>query len=349
MFFPIPIRGLLPAGAGLLIAIACGADEFRPTGRLHYDFVGLDTNLGEDSDAEFRRLRTGFLAGFGGDWELKGEVEWDADEADPLYDGLTEAWLAWHPGDGWTIKAGKQTAFFTLEGSTSSNELLTTERSNVSNNLWFPVLFIPGVSAAWKEGGRLLYAGVFSGGSRSPEFGDFDGSAFGILRAEQSISDRFDWDEAVVGFHAVFQDPDPDNTFTRPNQRVFSLNFRGREGPWHLQGDLARSAGYGDQPDLTGLVLMPAFDIDASWQLVARATAIASDGPGGIRPGRYESRITSERGDRFGEIYLGVNRYFNGHKMKWQAGLSRFELENLADGSGGYEGWNFSSGIRISW
>lgn len=199
-----------------------------------------------------------------------------------------------------------------------------------------------------KTATRLLYAGVFPGGARSPEFGDFDGSAFAILRAERDFGERLEIDEAVLGIHAVFQDPDPDNTFTRPNQRVFSLNFRGREGPWHLQGDLARSAGYDGQPDLTGLVVMPAFDIDESWQLVARATAIASEGPGGVRAGRYESRIDADRGDRFAEIYLGVNRYFNGHKLKWQAGVSRFELENLA-GGGDHQGWNFSSGIRISW
>lgn len=323
--------------------------RLRLVGRLHYDYVNLDTNLGDDYYAEFRRLRSGFRADLAGGFELRGEIEMDPDEAAPLYDGLTEAHLAWRPDDHWTFKAGKQTAFFTLEGSTSSNELLTVERGSLSNNLWFPLLFIPGASAAWKDGERLLFAGVFSGGSASPEFGDFDGSVFTILRAEQDFGKQTGSDEAVLGLHAVFQDPDPDNTFTRPFSQIYSLNFRGREGPWRVQSDLARGQGSGGQTDLTGLVLLSSYDLDEDWQLVARVTWIDSDGPGGIRPGRYESRITPDRGDQSEELYAGVNRYFRGHRLKWQAGASCFKLHGLATAGGDYEGWSFFSGLRISW
>lgn len=320
----------------------------RSTGRIHYDFVNLDTDLGDQDYAEFRRFRTGFLATFAGGWELKGEVDLDPNQAEPLYSGLAEAWVAWHPDADWTLKAGKQTAFFTLEGSTSSNELLTLERGNLVNNLGFPLIFMPGLSLAYKEGPQLWYAGLFSGGSRSPEFGDFDASGFALLRTERDLAERFDLDEAILGLHAVFQDPDPSNTFTRPNQQVFSLNFRGREGPWRLQGDLARSHGYDGQSDLTGLVLMPVYDLSPSWQLVARATLLESDDPGGIRPGRYERRLSPVRGEHYGELYLGVNHYLQGQRLKWQAGISRFQLGDL-EGGGDYEGWNFTSGIRMHW
>jgi phosphate-selective porin OprO/OprP len=331
-----------PREEGLLRGLAL-------TGRLHYDYVNLDSNLGGEDFVEFRRLRSGFRAALPSRWELKAEVEFDPNEAEPFYDGLTDAYLAWRPADSLTFKMGKQPAFFTLEGATSSNELLTMERSNLANNLWFPQLFIPGVTVESKADGSLFFAGLYSSGGASPEFGDFEGSGFALLKAERDLEDQLGGDEAIVGLHGVFQDPDPDNTFTRPHGQVYSLNFRYREKPWRFQGDLARSRGSGDQPDLTGLVLMPAYDLDESWQLVARATMLRSDAPGGLRLARYENRITSERGDRFEEIYLGLNRYINGHKLKWQTGVSYAKLHDLATSGGDYEGWTCSSGIRLSW
>lgn len=319
------------------------------TGRLHYDYVNLDSNLGDAEFAEFRRLRSGFRATLPEGWELKGEVDFDANDADPFYEGLTDAYIAWRPADTLTYKLGKQAAFFTLEGATSSNELLTMERSNVSNNLWFPALFMPGATVESKDDGRLFFAGLYSSGGASPEFGDFDGSVFVLLKAERDFANRLGSEEAVLGLHGVFQDPDPDNTFTRPHGQVYSLNFRYHDRPWRFQSDLARSQGSGDQPDLTGLVLMPAYDIDESWQLVARATMLRSDETGGVRLARYDNRITAERGDRFEEIYFGLNRYLNGQKLRWQTGLSYARLHDLAKSGGDYEGWTFSSGIRLGW
>lgn len=331
-----------PRETGLLRGLAL-------TGRLHYDYVNLESNFDDEEFSEIRRLRSGFRAALPDGWELKSELELDANEADPLYDGLTEVSLAWRPADTLTFKIGKQPAFFTLEGATSSNELITMERSNLANNLWFPQLFIPGASVETKSHGGVFFAGLFSSGGASPEFGDFDGSGFALLKAERDLADHLGGEEAVVGLHAVFQDPDPDNTFTRPHGQVYSLNFRYREKPWRFQSDLAHSQGYGGQSDLTGLVLMPAYDLNESWQLVARATLLGSDGPGGLRLARYENRITDERGERFEEFYLGLNRYFNGHKLKWQTGVSYAKLHDLVPSGGDYEGWTCSSGIRLSW
>jgi phosphate-selective porin OprO and OprP len=319
------------------------------TGRLHYDYVNLDSSTGGDEFTSFRRVRTGFRATLPRGWEVKTEVEFDLNDADPLYDGLTDAYLAWRPDPAWTFKVGKQAAFFTLEGATSSNELITMERSNLANNLWFPALFIPGVTGEHALGDRRLFAGLYSGGGATPEFGDFDGSVFALLKVEEDFADRLRADEAILALHAVIQDPDPDNTFTRPHGEVFSVNFRYREGPWRLQTDLARSHGSFDQPDLTGLVLMPGYDISEAWQIIARATFIDSDGPGGIRLARPENRLTTDRGDRYGDYYLGLNRYFHGHKLKWQTGVSYHHLHDLATSGGDHRGWTYSTGIRISW
>jgi phosphate-selective porin OprO and OprP len=319
------------------------------TGRLHYDYVNLDANVGEAEIAAFRRARTGFRARLFGQWELNGEVDLDLNEASPLYVNMANAYLQWRPTDRWTFRAGKQPVFFTLEGSTNSNELLTLERSNLTTNFWFVPPFIPGLSADHIVKDYHFTAGLFSGGSASPEFGDFDGSVFGVFKAGRDFAKELDAAEGVLALHWVVQDPDPNNTFTRPHEHISSVNFRFKKGPWGWQGDLARSLGAFDQSDLTGLVLMPYLDLDKQWQLVARATFLESDEPDGIRPGRYESRLSTERGDHFQDFYAGLNRYLRGHQLKWQSGVSYTRLDDSEDDSGDYAGWSYSSGIRLSW
>lgn len=318
------------------------------TGRLHYDYVHLEADVGDEELWGFRRVRTGLRARLYEHWELNGEVEWDLNDADPLYDSLTNVHLVWRPTAEWTFRAGKQGAFFTMEGATSSNELLTLERSNLANNLWFPSLFIPGVTAEYAKDEHRFTAGLFSGGSASPEFGNFDGSVFGLFTAGRDFADELDATEAILALHWVVQDPDPKNTFTRPHEQVASINFRYEKDRWGWRGDLSRSLGSFDEADLTGLVLMPYLNLNEQWQVVARATFLESEGADGIRLARYENRLSSERGDSFEDFYLGLNRYFKGHQLKWQSGVSHTRLRDSYTGAG-YEGWGCSSGIRISW
>jgi hypothetical protein len=40
---------------------------------------------------------------------------------------------------------GKQAVNFTMDGSTSSKELIAIDRSNLTNNLWFTEEYLPGV------------------------------------------------------------------------------------------------------------------------------------------------------------------------------------------------------------
>ena len=314
------------------------------TGRLHFDYVDLADEGGRYRDAEMRRSRAGFRLGLLDHWELKAEVDFDLNEADPAYLRLTDAHLRWHPNDRLSLKIGKQATFFTLEGATSSNQLLTLDRSSLSGSLWFSQSLIPGIVLEYDDGPWRHAAGIYTGGSASPEFGDFDGSAFGLWRIARDISGALDADEALLGLHYVYQDPDHLNTFTIPQQHIASLNFRYRSGHWGLQTDLIASAGSLDQPDHVGALAMPYYDLSEHWQLVARASFVTGDGEGGVRLPYHERRVSPERGESARELYLGVNRYFRGHQCKWQTGIQHTRLT----GGSGYEGWGVATGIRIS-
>jgi phosphate-selective porin OprO/OprP len=69
----------------------------------------------------------------------------------------------------------------------------------------------------------------------------------------------------------------------------------------------------------------------------------------GVYPIRYESFVTPGRGDRSQEYYLGLNRYFYGHKLKWMLAVEHAQMHDAAADGGAYSGWGFTSGFRVSW
>ena len=65
--------------------------------------------------------------------------------------------------------------------------------------------------------------------------------------------------------------------------------------------------------------------------------------------GRYEREIVGDKGDQYSEFYLGANYFFYGQKLKWQNGLQYGKMKDTVGDGGRYEGWAFTSGIRIYW
>ena len=67
------------------------------------------------------------------------------------------------PSDSLSLTVLKQSAGFNLDGATSSTKLLTMQRNNLSNNLWFTREYFIGISAEGDDGRRWSYkAGLFS-------------------------------------------------------------------------------------------------------------------------------------------------------------------------------------------
>src|SRR6186713_2917381 len=99
--------------------------EVRFTGRFHGDVYHLDSDAGYDQDWIVRRWRAGMKIQFLKDFTAHVEVDFSPQQPTPLYTRLTDAYLAWKPMEAFKLTVGKHSAKFTLDGSTSSNELLT--------------------------------------------------------------------------------------------------------------------------------------------------------------------------------------------------------------------------------
>lgn len=319
------------------------------SGRFQVDQAYVDSGEEKHSETNLRRMRLGAKVRFLDAWQFHAEAEYDPQDGEPVYQRLTDVYVAWSPNGAVAITVGKHGAAFTMDGMTSSKELLAIDRSNLANNIWFTEEYIPGISVEGEISRWRYNAGVFSSGGRDRGFGDSDGGEFVLGTVGYDFAERLGADEAVLSVNLIDNDPHPDNGFTRPLENVTSVAFAFESGAWGVRSDVSAARGYLGQSDLEGLMIMPFYDLSDSVQLVVRYTRVDSDDVNGVRFGRYENEITSGRGDEYREAYLGVNYYWYGHKLKLQTGLQYADMRDRALDGGAYTGWSWTTGFRISW
>ena len=319
------------------------------SGRAQGDYAWYDADEGDYDDLRWRRFRFGFTSELGQQLTLRLEGDFDLNNSPgDLYNRLTDAHLDWQVTPDATVKVLKHSAGFTLDGATSSKKLLTPERNNLTNNLWFTAEYFTGLSFSSGAGQRWKYrAGLFSSDD-SDEIGFSDGGYFILLTGSLDLSADLALDTAKTTLHYVYNDKDPEAN-TRDFDHVVSLSTDWRQGALGLRTDFSAGRGYYRQSDLLGVVLMPYYAITERWQLVARYTFIDSDDEHGIRLNRYDSSISDGRGDRYNEYFGGINLFLYGHKLKWQTGLRYTSMNDHAGNSGDYDSWGLITGLRVSW
>lgn len=319
------------------------------TGRYHQDFAVVDADQGDDTEWNVRRVRLGPRITFLRNFLFHTEVEVNPQERDPFYLRLTDAYVAWSRNPALTITLGKHSVPFTQEGATSSRELLTIDRSNLANNIWFGQEYMPGLSVSGRKNAWTYRGSVYSSGAANREFGEFNGGVFTIAVLGYDFAKQLGVREAVVTGNYLYQQPDANNTFTRRYEHITSMNFRLAEGRWGVRGDLSTAVGYLGQRDVWSFMLMPFFNATENLQFVARYTLVDSDGNNGVAIPTYENRVARGSGDEYNEGYLGVNYYFYGHRLKLQSGVQFADMKDEANDGGAYSGTSWVTGLRVGW
>ena len=323
--------------------------RFALSGRAQAEWVYYDADQGDYDDSLWRRFRFGFKADVAGNWTAHLEGDFDLNKSiDDSYQRLTDAYIAWSPGNNWKIKGLKHSAGFTLDGYTSSRKLLTPERNNLSNNLWYTDEYFTGLSAAGECRENLHCSlGVYST-EDSDEISQLEAGFFTLLSMGHDFGPALGQDKLMLrGFH-VYNNQDG-NAATPEYRHIASLISEWESGDWGLWADISAGWGYDGQSNVTGIVAMPFYYMTPRQQAVFRFTWIHSDDDNGIRVGRYENEIISGRGDEYREWFAGFNWFFYGHKLKWQNGLQYTEMDDNDGGDGEYQGWGFASVVRIYW
>ena len=321
--------------------------KFAITGRLQADYHSFENDVdgSSDDDSQWRRLRFGFKASLLGGITLHSEANMNLNRPEPLYRNLTDTYLSWSTDSGMKFKVGKQSAPFTLHGSTSSKKLYTLERGKIARNIWFPNEYFTGASISGSRENWDYLAGIYSS-DEGPEFDEaFDYGTFGLLSITYNFEESDSFDESLVRFDFMVQEEDPLNQ-TPDHKNAFSIVTKLKKGKLNFWGDLSFSSGYGTQSDVWGIQLMPFYDFTDQLQGVFSYTHVESEDSQDVDVTRYE-RDLAGRGDQMQEYFVGINYFFYGHKLKWQNAIQYTEMDNL--GTQEYEGWGYTSGLRISW
>jgi phosphate-selective porin OprO and OprP len=319
------------------------------TGRFQHDLAMVEADEGDWRESNIRRVRFGARVTMFRDFLVHTEMEVNPQERNPFYLRLTDAYVAWQKNPKAIITVGKQSIPFTQEGATSSRELLTIDRSNLANNIWFTQEYMPGISVSGRSAPWIYRGGLYTSGAMNREFGRFNGAMFTLALVGYDFAKALGVREAVLTGNYLYQHPDANNTFTKRFEHIATVHFRLEEPKWGLRTDVSNTAGYLGQRDILGVMLMPYYNATGRLQFVYRYTYLDSDGPNGLALAAYESRVVRGSGDRYTESYAGVNYYFYGHRLKLQSGVQFADMRDSANDGGAYSGTSWVTGFRIGW
>lgn len=313
--------------------------------RYHTHMASVDSDQGASADWETRRLRFGVNAEFLRQFELRNE--WNAtgldDELrDPAVANIDTLFLSWKPSKAFQTTLGKHKAPLTQEFRTSSNELLFTERSVLTQS----VMTIErhwGLSAKGNDGPWSWLAGVWAGTFRGDynQWYDDEGPAFGLASLGYDFGgEGSDWEKALLSLQ--YAHSGEVGAITPEFEDVLSLNFEGEAGRWSLNSDLL--AGWGDR-GVVGIQVTPGYFLTENLQAVARLEYADGDANTLSRRLRYERLVSpAGAGDRSTSVYLGLNYYLDGHHAKLMLGAESVDLEDHAGDGGEFAGWTCTAG-----
>lgn len=285
-------------------------------------------------------------------------------DLDPFYRQIYDLTLTYAPSDAVNIGIGKYKANnFGIEQLTSSKEILTFERSLLSN------LLFPGELTGARFNGKKdhwIYAlGLYSG-DITPEFSDFEtgtviqaslGYDFHEELGIEKALVKIDWQHSNDARNGLNVGDEPRVSATSSGLYTNSFSFNGtfEQGKWGLYTDLLGANGRGTTGDVWGIILIPSYYLTDGLQLVARYQYAHGDNDGLRLQSRYE-RLTAPpvgtltdggRGENYHAFYLGLNYYLYGHKLKLMAGAEYHTMDNGNDAGGKFDGITGLAGVRM--
>lgn len=296
-------------------------------GRYQGQYFTIDADDDGDADGfETRRLRLGLDTYFSPALRLGFDLNLNTDGKEPFVDDFDYLALDWKLGAATKLSLGKlRRKPLTREDSTSSNAILTVERSLAANSV--APGNIGGVYVAHERGDWSLGAGVLTGGLDDElELPDGDGGMALQINVGRPLNQHTEW---RVDY--LLNEGDADDDALEPFRHVLSLNSESQWGPLNLQTDLILAdslrSGSGD---LVGVVLLPSLAVTSKLTGVLRYTYLSSSEDDGVRLGsRYERRpdtLGDERGKEYHAFYAGANYLIYGNKLKFMVGLEHARL-----------------------
>ncbi|MCB1275465.1 porin [Prosthecobacter sp.] len=306
-------------------------------------------------DFEVRRFRVGFKSKLmDGNGKLEGQIDINAN-FNEFYGRIYDLLFEYSFSPALNVGFGKRKAFFSLEHSTSSKEILTIERALLTN-----ALFTSQYTGVWGYGkaGNWLWETALFAGDDEREFTTFNGGAIIQAGIGYDLADATGFDRANISLD--YQKATEDTTVNGSSfagapalyafESAWSLNSTWEKGRWALGTDILHGHGRAPQGDVFGVVILPSVFVAKGLQLVGRYQYANGQNDGLRLASRYDRlapfTTNGGRGEVYHGFYFGANYYLYGNKLKLMTGIEYVDMNGGGNG-GDYKGWTWSSGLRM--
>jgi phosphate-selective porin OprO/OprP len=298
-----------------------GLQELWVLGRYHGHYHDNDGSHGQDSGFESRRIRLGFQATMFDRLTVHAQAISGSD-FEPAYNGFTELWVRWQFAESLNLTVGQQKHRFTHDRNVSSRYLSFMERSMFTNMMGLD--YTPAVTLSGRIDKLDYYAGVFSNSAGTDMWQSFteldSGSSF--LAAVTYDLGHFLGAE-TASFYGGYLHSEAHANAT--NLTRFDDALAGAiiftDGPAAFVAELTAGFG-GARGDAIGLNLQPSYFLTDTLEVVSRyQIASSSQATGLSSQRRYERLAGMGNGDAYQAVYLGLNHYIAGHRLKLLTGM----------------------------
>ena len=298
-----------------------GLQELWVLGRYHGHYHDNDGSHGQDAGFESRRIRLGFQATMFDRLTVHAQAISGSD-FEPAYNGFTELWVRWQFAESLNLTVGQQKHRFTHDRNVSSRYLSVMERSMFTNMMGLD--YTPAVTLSGRVDKLEYYAGIFSNSAGTDMWQSFteldSGSSF--LAAVTYDLGHFLGAETASFYGGYLHSEAHANAtnLTRFDDALAgALIFT--DGPAAFVAELTAGFG-GARGDAIGLNLQPSYFLTDTLEVVSRyQIASSSQATGLSSQRRYERLAGMGNGDAYQAIYLGLNHYIAGHRLKLLTGM----------------------------
>ncbi len=298
-----------------------GLQELWVLGRYHGHYHDNDGSNGQDAGFESRRIRLGFQATMFDRLTVHAQAISGSD-FEPAYNGFTELWVRWQFAEALNLTVGQQKHRFTHDRNVSSRYMSFMERSMFTNMMGLD--YTPAVTLSGRVDKLDYYAGVFSNSAGTDMWESFteldSGSSF--LAAVTYDLGHFLGAETASFYGGYLHSEAHANAtnLTRFDDALAgALIFT--DGPAAFVAELTAGFG-GARGDAIGLNLQPSYFLTDTLEVVSRyQIASSSQATGLSSQRRYERLAGMGNGDAYQAVYLGLNHYIAGHRLKLLTGM----------------------------
>ncbi len=327
-------------------------EEFRLTGRAQFDYFNVDSNKGDNDFFEIRRIRMGVDIFWADRFiEVKATMEtnlrsFNADEV--FYNRMTDLFIGLHFSDAFNVRVGKLEPHFGYDRELSDTVHKYFERTAFDDQVFNPGIDYEAGATVFGKIGNWGYQAAIYSDQADKELGRFNGGQSYLAEISYDFSKCLKSDKALWVLDYMHMDNNAKSNVFISMKNAAATYFDYQNGKFGLVTQIGYANGIASKGDNYGFMLMPTWLITKKLELIGRYQLGLAELDNGLTTlNRQEKTVGKFTGDTYNAMYLGLNYYIYGQKLKLMAGEQYAELGGGTGANACYKGWTTLVGLRL--